>query len=449
MWQSVSARELALRVVSDVFPADGESGRSAHAAFDYRVRRAGLSPRDVAFAAELAYGAIKMRRTLDWYINPLLLKPLSALPPIIAEILRLAVYELAYTRADEHATLFEFVNLAKRFGHRGVANLVNAVLRRFLRERPPAPARDLFVDEDEYLATRYSLPTWLVRQWRKTFDGQLEEICLAVNAPARAALVVNALRGTIVEAALQLAAEGVETRPSPFVTEALLVQRGQISEAAGDGRWWPQSESSAMAAGVLDPRPGENVLDLCSGRGNKALQIGARLARDGTLLCVESDARKAATLAQRLERADVIAGIVTGDATQALIPQERHFDRVLLDAPCSGNGIVGRQPEARWKKQSSDGERLASTQRALLEQAARHVRPSGTLVYAVCSTDPRETTEVMEWFLARENFERGPIPAAYEPLLTGAGDVLVPPGIDGRDGFYIARLVRLPSSVEA
>jgi 16S rRNA (cytosine967-C5)-methyltransferase len=441
----VTARELALRVVSDVFPVPGakpgESARSAHAAFDYRVRRAGLSPRDVAFAAELAYGAIKMRRTLDWYINPLLTKRLSELPPAIAEILRLAVYELVYTRADEHATLFEFVNLAKRFGHRGVGNLVNAVLRRFLRERPPVPARELFVDEDEYLATRYSLPTWLVRQWRETFNGRLEEVCLTVNAPAGPALVVNALRATVEEAAAQLAAAGIETHRSAFVAESLLLQRGQIPEAGGDGRWWPQSESSAMAVDVLDPQPGERVLDVCSGRGNKALQIGARLARNGTLLCVERDPRKAATLAQRLERADVVAGIVTGDATQALLPVEQHFDRVLLDAPCSGTGIVGRQPEARWKKQSTDGERLAITQRALLEQAACHVYPSGTLVYAVCSTDPRETTEVMEWFLAREKFERGPMPAAYESLLTDAGDVLVPPGIDGRDGFYIARLV--------
>jgi 16S rRNA (cytosine967-C5)-methyltransferase len=440
----MTARELALRVVGDVFPPEAQaSARSAHAAFDYRVRRSDLSERDVAFAAELAYGAIKMRRTLDWYLSldPAQDEKNKALPPAIRELLRLAIYELVFTHADEYATLFEFVNLAKRFGHRGLANLVNAVLRRFLRERPAAPVRELFVDEDEYLATRYSLPTWLVRQWRESF-GRLEEVCAAVNAPAQTAIVVNALRSTIDEAEVQLASAGVETSPSPFVAEALLVRRGQVSEAAGGGRWWPQSESSAMAAGVLNPQPGESVLDVCSGRGNKALQIGARLAREGRLLCIERDARKAATLAQRLERADVIGGILTGDATAALLPAEEHFDRVLLDAPCSGTGIVGRQPEARWKKQSTDGERLAMTQRALLEQAARHVRPSGSLVYAVCSTDPRETTEVMEWFLARENFARGPIPGAYESLLTDAGDVLVPPGIDGRDGFYIARLER-------
>jgi 16S rRNA (cytosine967-C5)-methyltransferase len=297
------------------------------------------------------------------------------------------------------------------------------------------------------LATRYSLPTWLVRQWRESFNGRLEEVCAAVNAPAQTAIVVNGLRLTIDAAEAQLASAGVETHRSSFVAEALLVRQGHVSEATGEGLWWPQSESSAMAAAVLDPQPGDSVLDVCSGRGNKALQIGARLAREGRLLCIERNARKAATLAQRLERADVVGGIVSGDATQALLPAEERFDRVLLDAPCSGTGIVGRQPEARWKKQSTDGERLANTQRALLEQAARHVDPSGSLVYAVCSTDPRETTEVVEWFLARENFERGPMPAAYEPLLTGAGDLLVPPGIDGRDGFYIARLERRKPAV--
>ncbi|HEY2475266.1 MAG TPA: transcription antitermination factor NusB [Candidatus Cybelea sp.] len=432
----MGARELALRVVRDVFPETGVA-RTAHAAFDYRARRAGSNERDVAFAAELAYGAIKMRRTLDWYLAG----RFKTVPPVIAEILRLAIYELVYTRADEYATVFEFVNLAKRFGHRGLANLVNAVLRGFLRDRPAAPQRELFTNDEEYLATRYSLPTWLVRQWRSAFEERLEEICAAVDAPAQAALVYNALAGTIDEAVAELSAAGVETTRSPIVNEVLLVERGR-PELREDGRWWRQSESSAMPVDVLNPQPGEAILDVCSGRGNKALQIGARLLREGMLLCIERDERKATTLATRLERVGITAAIVAGDATQALLPSDRLFDRVMLDAPCSGAGIVGRQPEARWKKQHGDGERLASTQRALLQQVARHVYPGGALVYAVCSVDPRETTEVIDWFLAREKFERGLIPVAYEGLLTEAGDVLVPPGLAGRDGFYIARLER-------
>jgi 16S rRNA (cytosine967-C5)-methyltransferase len=439
----MTARELALAVVCDVFPQPpSATERGAQAAFDYRARRAQLSDRDRAFAAELAYGAIKMRRALDWYLDPFIGNRHPALPPSIRELLRLAIYELVYTRADEHATVFEFVNLAKRWGHRGLGNLVNAVLRTFLRERPMEPRRELFASEEEYLGTRYSLPTWLVRQWREVFGDEVARICEAVNEPARPAIVVNELKSAPHEIAAQLSSAGVETQPSAVVPEALLVQRGLLAPGSGNGVWWTQSESSAMPVDVLSPQPGETILDVCSGRGNKALQIGARLAGRGTLLCIERDPRKVATLGGRLEEASVVAGIVTGDATADLLPPDQQFDRVLVDVPCSGVGVIGRHPEARWKKQSSDGERLALTQRGLLERMARHVYPGGALVYAVCSTDPRETTGVIDWFLARENFERGLIPAAYGTLLTEAGDVLVPPGVNGRDGFYIARVER-------
>lgn len=439
----MTARELALTVVRDVFPDTGSRAieRTAQAAFDYRARRAELSDRDRAFAAELAYGAIKMRRALDWHLEPFLGERRGELPPVVREILRLAAYELVYTRADEHATVFEFVNLAKRRSHRGLANLVNAVLRSLLRAGAASPLRESFASEEEYLGTRYSLPDWIARQWRDAFGTDAEAICAAVNEPPRSAVVVNTIAAAPSDAAARLAALGVETRPSAVVPDALLVERGPLWKSGGNGSWWTQSESSAMAVDVLGPQPGETILDVSSGRGNKALQIGARMGGDGQLTCIEGDERKAATLAQRLEEAGMVASVVVGDATTDLLATAR-FDRALVDAPCSGIGVLGRHPEARWKKRSTDGERLALTQRALLERTARHVYPGGALVYSVCSTDPRETTEVIDWFLARENFERGLIPAPYGAMLTRDGDVLVPPGIDGRDGFFIARVER-------
>ncbi len=439
----MTARELSLRVVRDVFPPpeSAASARTAQASFDYRLRRTELSERDRSFAAELAYGAIKMRRTIDWYLDPFI-KGHPSLPASIREVLRLAIFELTYTRADEHATVFEFVNVAKHCGHRGLANLVNAVLRRFLRERPAPPARERFASDEEYLATRYSLPTWLVRQWCDVFGPAAEGVCAAVNEPAQPAIVVNALRASAPDAARRFAAAGVETRCSALVPEVLLTTRGATPKDGG-GAWWTQSESAAVPVDLLGPLPGDAVLDVCSGRGNKALQICARLAGEGTLLCVERDARKVALLGKRLEEAGMVAGIVAGDAGDPeLLPSDARFDRVLLDAPCSSVGVVGRHPEARWKKQATDGERLAVTQRSLLERVAARVHPGGVLVYAVCSTDRRETTEVIDDFLARQNFERGLIPAAYEALLTAEGDVLIPPGIDGRDGFYVARVER-------
>ncbi|HUA08315.1 MAG TPA: 16S rRNA (cytosine(967)-C(5))-methyltransferase RsmB [Candidatus Acidoferrales bacterium] len=442
----MNARDVALQTVRDVFVAPGGGPeRGAQEALDYRARKARLEPRDRAFATELAYGAIKMRRALDWYLEPFIGERKTELPPVIREILRLAVYELVYTRADTHATVFEFVNLAKRYGHRGVANLVNAVLRSFLREPPSEPQRELFETVDDYLGTRYSLPTWLVRQWRGVFGERTEAICAAVNQPAQAAVTFNALRTNAEELVARFASAGVTATPSAYVPESLLVAETAIAralESTAKGDWWLQSESSAMPVAVLNPQPEEAILDVCSGRGNKALQIGARLAGEGSELCIERDERKAKLLQARLEEAGVAAGLIVGDATVPLAAPGRRFDRILIDAPCSGIGVIGRHPEARWKKQPGDGERLALTQRAMLEALAPSVHEGGALVYAVCSTDTRETTEVIEWFRGKANFERGLIPAALEPFITDAGDVLVPPGLEGRDGFFIARLER-------
>ncbi|HEY1655212.1 MAG TPA: transcription antitermination factor NusB [Candidatus Tumulicola sp.] len=446
--EAVNARELALNVVRDVFPAPGGPARErgAQEALDYRARKMRAGPRERAFATELAYGAIKMRRALDWYLHPFVGERMQTLPSAVVEILRLGAYELIYTQADVHATVFEFVNLAKRYGHRGLANLVNAVLRGLLRDAPAAPERAQFADDDDYLATRYSLPNWLVRRWREAFGDEIEAICAAVNDPARAAVVVNESKIARVQAADELRDAGIATVPSQVVADCLLIESGggllPGLERTAAGRWWIQSESSAMAVDVLNPQPGETILDVCSGRGNKALQIGARLAGDGSLTCLERSPVKVAQLGRRLEEAGVSAAIVQGDATAGALPGERDFDRVLVDAPCSGIGVVGRHPEARWKKQAGDGERLAMTQRAVVEGAARSVREGGVLVYAVCSNDPAETTAVVRGFLERAPFERGLIPVGYEPFLNAGGDVAIPPGIAGRDGFFFARLER-------
>ncbi len=442
----MNAREVALQTVRDVFPASGGGPeRGAQEALEYRARKANLDTRDRAFATELAYGAIKMRRALDWYLHPFIGERANQLPPVIREILRLAVFELVYTKPDEHATVFEFVNLAKHHGHRGVANLVNGVLRSFLRDRPQPPMPEDFENADDYLATRYSLPTWIVRQWRATFGDEIEEICAGVNEPARTSITVNGIKAEPNEIAERFREAGVSTDPSTFVPESLAVSDGGYArrhEGSAKGAWWIQSESSAMPADVLNPQPGEAILDVCSGRGNKALQIGSRLTDEGSLLCIEIDERKAETLQERLEAGGIPAGVIIGDATGELLGPEQRFDRVLIDAPCSGIGIVGRHPESRWKKQPGDGERLSHTQRAILDRIAPAVHEGGALVYAVCSTDPRETIEVVEWLRLHHNFERGLIPARYESLLTDEGDVRVAPGIGGRDGFFIARLER-------
>lgn len=439
----MTAREVALHVVRDVFPAGKpQTERGAQEALDYRLQKAGLDARDRAFATHLAFGAIKMRRILDWYLKPYVGSRKEPLPPTIGEVLRLAVYEIRYTSAQPHATVSQWVDLAKRYGHRGTAGLVNAVLRGFLRDNPAPPQRSDFQSDDEYLGTLFSYPTWLVRQWRGAFgDERLESILEACNAPAQPAVVVNRKKTSREELAAWFEQQGVQAQLSDLAEDCVLLSDGALARSAerqSAGAWWVQSESSALVADVVNAQPGESVLDACSGRGSKALQSAARLSGEGAIVCLERDARKAAALERRAQDADLPVAVIVGDARAPILQQS--FDRMLIDAPCSGIGVVGRHPEARWRKHPDDGERLALTQRALLEALVPHAYEGGAIVYAVCSTDPRETTEVIDAFVREHNVQRGLVPARFAEFETAGGDVLVPPGIGGRDGFFIARL---------
>lgn len=440
----MTAREVALQIVRDVFPTQTNQERTAQEALDYRVRKAELDARDRSFATHLAFGAIKMRRLLDWYLQPYVGDRSKPLDPTIREVLRLAIYEVLFTSAQPHATVSQWVDLAKRYGHRGTAGLVNAVLRGFLRDKPAPPQREDFENADEYVGTAFSFPTWIVRQWRSVFgDEKIEPILEACNAPAQPAVVVNRAKTTREDVIAWFVERGAQAQASQLAEDAVLVSDAALArsgEREAAGSWWVQSETSAAVVDILNPHPGESVVDACSGRGSKALQSAARLQGEGSLVCIERDARKAASLERRAADAGVTVAMVVGDATAPLLPQR--FDRILIDAPCSGTGVLGRHPEARWRKRPEDGERLALTQRALLEALAPQVHEGGALVYAVCSVDPRETTGVIEWFMRTHDMERGLLPARFADFETDSGDVLIPPGLQGRDGFFVARLER-------
>jgi 16S rRNA (cytosine967-C5)-methyltransferase len=439
----MSAREVALNVLRDVF-APGGAERGAQQALDYRLRKAALDARDRGFATMLAFGAIKMRRALDWYLQPYLGARNKPLPQTIGEILRLAIYELRFSGGPPHAVVSQWVNLAKTHGHRGTAGLVNAVLRGFLRDNPAEPQPEDFAGEDDYLGALYSYPTWLVRRIRETFGaGQLREILQAGNEPAQSAVVVNRARTTREEVAAWFAQRNVQAETSALAEDAILVSDGALAHAGereAGGAWWVQSESSAIVADVLNAQPGETIADACSGRGSKALQSAARLGGEGRLICIERDPRKAAALERRAQEAGLAAAAIVGDAAAPIL--QGCFDRILVDAPCSGIGVIGRHPEARWRKRPEDGERLALTQRALLEALVSHLFEGGAIVYAVCSVDKRETIDVIDWFVRTHKVQRGLLPVRLSQFETGEGDLLIPPGVQGRDGFFIARLER-------
>ncbi len=434
----VLSREVAFQVVQDVF---GEERRGAQAAFDVRARKAELDARDRAFAAELAYGSIKLRRRIDRELAPYVGIRDKALPPAIAEVLRLGVYQLRYmSGVDDHAAVSETVNLAWKHGHKGTAGLVNAVLRRMIAEGRPQFDEGAFESRNDYYGVEYSVPSWIAGQFLSAYGEAAGTALAGINSAPQHAVRVNALRTDIATVRAELEAKGVHTEASPFVAESLLVDSGTIGDDAG-GRWSVQGEAATMPVDLLAPQPGETVLELCSGRGNKSVQIAARLGGEGSLVCVEIDEKKIRVLRATLERCDVAnVAIVAGDARA--VAAEVAAQAVLLDAPCSGIGIIGRHPEARWRKAPEDGARLADLQAALLRAAATRTALGGRIVYSVCSTDRREGRALVDAFLAEDaRFGRAPLAERYAPF-AASGDVVVPAGIDGRDGFYIASLVR-------
>jgi 16S rRNA (cytosine967-C5)-methyltransferase len=438
-----SARNVAFAVIRDVF---GPEARGAAESLDRHLRKSSLDPRDRAFVTELAYGTIERRRWLDWQLEPYLGARAAKLPQMIAEILRLGTYQLRAMRVHEYAAVSESVQLARRFGHPGTAGLVNAVLRRVATdpERPVTEAD--FASADDLLGTRASLPTWIVRMWRERFgDAQLQAILDGVNRPAATGLSIDRRKTTRDATIARLAEYGIGAVRSAFAADAIVltaaVPTPALREALGD-RAELHSEAACFPVDLLDPQPGERILEACSGRGNKTLQLASAIGDRGTIVSIDTDARKISRAQARLAEAGVSSVTLrTGDAS-ALDGSET-FDAILVDAPCSGLGIIGRQPEARWRKSPDDGARLAPAQRALIDAAARALAPGGRLVYAVCSTDPREGEGVIDPFLAAHpDLERAALPERYAPLATPAGDVLVAPGIEGRDGFFIAVMRR-------
>src|SRR6202011_1088467 len=293
--RATTAREVALQVCRDVF---GPNPRSAREALDYRLRKTSLDPRDRAFATDLAYGAIKMRRYLDFELKPFVGERAKSLPQPIAEILRLGTYQLRLMRGVEaYAAVSESVGLARKYGHKGTAGLVNAVLRRVSTEPP----------RDADLATRASLPNWVVEHWRERFgDERLGAILAGVNAPAATGVCLDLRNVARDDAQRALAEAGIAASASAFARDVLVLDASASAselERLANHRWHLHAEAAAFPVDILDPQAGQRVVELCCGRGNKTLQIVGRMRDEGTVLAVDDDDRKILQTGKRLEAA--------------------------------------------------------------------------------------------------------------------------------------------------
>ena len=434
------ARACAYAVVRRVFEEDAYADRALHG----EARRLGLEPRDRGLATRLAYGVVQRRATLDHVIEALAGRRTSKLEPAVLAALRLGVLQLAYMdRIPAHAAVGESVELVKASSPGG-ARLVNAVLRRAAREAkalveglPEATAAEA--------ALRHSHPDWVADLWWEALGPQDARALMAAdNEPAEAAIRANALKISRDDLQQRLPAQ---SRHATGLPEALILEAP--FDAFGSPLWeeglfMPQSRAAMAVARVLQPAPGERILDLCAAPGGKTTHLAALTGNEAAIVAIERHPGRADALRRTAARMGATSiEVRTADATQ---PQEPGtYDRVLVDPPCSDLGTLASRPDARWRKHPEQVGALAREQAAILHAGAEALKPGGTLVYSTCTISPAENERQIERFLAeRADFE--PVaPPSDLPVWDHqgvAGFLQTLPHRDGTDGFFIARLRR-------
>jgi 16S rRNA (cytosine967-C5)-methyltransferase len=450
------ARVLAFETVRATFEQDAHSERFFREAADRR----GLQGRERAQAQRLAFGAVQRRGTADAAIERLAERSPRQLDPPLIAALRLGLYELLFADATpDHAAVDQAVELVKGAGAAHAAGLVNAVLRRAGRERGELSETLLGDDSTpERAAIAHSAPLWLAQMWWRELGAESARALLAAcNEPAELALRVNTLRHDRDAALAALREAGVDARPAqgpwPVAAPEEIVVEGRtgatVPERVAAGELTPQSRGSAAAVEVLDPRPGEHILDLCAAPGIKTGQIAARMGGRGEVISVEQDAERAGEVAEQAQRLG-LRSVTVVEADAAAAGMAPGFDRVLLDPPCSDLGALASRPDARWRKTPRTIERLAELQGRLLVRALEALRPGGTLVYSTCTISRHEGEEQIA--ALAEQAAPGEAPphtvedlGALAPSLASPHDprcLQLRPDRDRTTGFFICRLRR-------
>ncbi|MCI9608739.1 MAG: 16S rRNA (cytosine(967)-C(5))-methyltransferase RsmB [Oscillibacter sp.] len=434
----MSARKEALAILT----ACRVRGAWADAALNTHLK--GLSPADAGLCSRIVYGVIQNETLLDFYLSGFCSQKLDHLQPPLADILRMGAYQILFLdRVPDNAAVHTSVELVKEAGRGQAAGLVNAVLRRLCREKealPAIPSRD----EAKYLSIRYSHPKWLVKRLLALLGREGTEAFLRSNnrQPPTAAQV-NTCRCSAEEAAASLEAEGVRVEKHPWLPDCLLLQgTGNLErlKAFRDGFLYiqdPAARLAALAAGL-----GSRVLDVCAAPGGKSFAAAIARGDKGEIVSCDLHENKLRRIQAGAARLG-LSSIRTEAADGRIFREEWRdaFDLVLVDAPCSGLGILRKKPDIRRKRADSLFT-LPVVQSAILENAAHYVRPGGTLLYATCTILPEENEVVTGAFLGTHpefSRERFFLP---EPIGQAEGQITLWPHLHETDGFYICRMTR-------
>lgn len=396
---------------------------------------------DVGLLTELTYGTLQRKFTLDFYLKPFLQKKVE---PWVQNLLRLSLYQMLYLdKIPDRAVLFESVEIAKKRSHRGVSGMVNGVLRAI--QRKGVPSIESIKDPVERLSTRTSHPKWLVERWTEQFGFVKTEKMCETNliAPLQTARV-NLSKTTREDVISLLEKEGYIVQESPILKEAIQSLKGNLvhSTCFKKGLITIQDESSMIVANVMEIEPNQLILDCCAAPGGKTTHIAEKLNGTGKVIAHDLHEHKVKLIKENAERLGLhnIEAITMDSRKIGENYQKESFDRVLVDAPCSGLGVLRRKPDIKYVKTLQDIEALQSIQHSILSEAAKLVKPGGILTYSTCTVDKEENEGTVQYFLNHfPDFEAYSInvPSTIKPFVQDYRLQIFPQDF-GSDGFFIA-----------
>ena len=408
---------------------------------------------DRAFLTEMMYGILRWRGKLDWVIRQFSKTPFEEVETEIVNILRIGLYQILFlTRTPVSAAVNESVELAKKSRGKGGGGFVNGVLRSVIRRkeeiRYPGEAEEPVFT----ISIVQSHPLWLVQRWVKEVGAEeTMKVCDANQQHAPLVLRTNTLKNSRGELMKKLEGAGLR----PFATTysedgVILSDPPAVSDLPffREGPYALQDEASQLVTTILDPRPGETILDACAAPGGKTTHIAQKMGNKGKIYALDLTVEKLKWIEEGCRRLGVImVNRIRGDARRDLpVPEGTGFDGILADVPCSGFGTLRRNPDLKWRKGTEDISRLRDLQSSILNNLSRYLSPGGTLVYSTCTVFHEENEDVVEEFLSRHTeFRSEPIdkvlPGSCAPFIKGVYFKTFPRG-DGMDGFFAARLTK-------
>jgi 16S rRNA (cytosine967-C5)-methyltransferase len=447
---TVNARQVALEMVGNILDQGAYANLEA-----YRdLNRAGISEADKRFALEITYGTTKHWNTLDWVLGEFMSRPMERVEPYVRNVLRTGAYQLLYLdRVPASAACDEVVKLVKKRHHQGIAGFVNGVLRSITRKYNSIEDVE-FPDIDrhpiEHIALRYSFPPWMVNRWVSNFGFENTlEICRYSNTPPVLTVRVNTLKTSVEEFTGLLEQKDINWLLGSLCPESIIIKDyGKLEKDKEIHRLYlTQSEPSMLVSHVLRPEGGMSVLDACSAPGSKTTHLAQLMDDQGKILAVDIHEHRLRLVKSNCSRLGIkTVETLLSDAREIAHKTDAQFDCVLVDAPCSGTGVLNRRADARWRRKPEDISAMSCLQKEIMEAVIPLVKPGGRLVYSTCSLEPEENNVVLDNILKKHpELVPDPFGQAYAQLGFHKDDfaVQLTPHTHHTDGFYISRLKRL------